>query len=380
MDSPACGNVIKIINQKNMEKEIKPIKSGVIIEPLIETDWSLGSSGLAVDILEDGDWTQFLPSNEKQRRFFESMSCTNFSSTTAVEIIFTYLIKKDLLSKEDLDWLSEKGYFDENGNINFSDRYDAIGSGTNPNSGNTLKAPADFKHKYGLIPEKMLSWTDDEDAYFDKKAVTPAMLNLGQEFIKRFPINYEFAYESQIKSAYKKAPLAGACFAWPDPENGVYPANNYGINHAICRIKPTTNQKIMDSYEPFVKTLADDYKFMNYSIVYIVGYKKKPIEENPENTNEINPNNSMIKTIKFDTTPEVYLQSNTNPKILYWIGNENTFNIFKEAGWIGNWEQIEILNPALKPTYDIRAGMVVVTYVLNALIKALNFLGLGIKK
>jgi len=248
----------------------KPIRSGIILAPIVETDYMFGKLGDTEIRVSDGNWTQFLPANEKQRQGFESMCCTNFSSTSAVEILFTRLIELKLMSVGNLKWLNDNGYIDVGGHINFSDRFDALVSGTSPDYGNTLKAPADAKHKYGLIPESVLPWTDSEVDYFNKTKITPQMYVLGQEFLKRFTINYEMVYASDYATALRISPLAGACFAWNGINNGVYYRVENPTNHAIAIIDPPTIWQIFDSYDPFIKKLADNYNLMGYAVRYII--------------------------------------------------------------------------------------------------------------
>ncbi|MEO5366648.1 MAG: hypothetical protein H7831_09900 [Magnetococcus sp. WYHC-3] len=210
----------------------------------------------------------------------------------------TRLIEKGLISVGNLAWLNENGYIDDSGHINFSDRFDAIMSNTNPNYGNTLKAPADAKHKYGLIPEKMLPWTDNQTNYFNRSLITQEMYNMGLEFLKRFKINYEMVYPSQYKDALKVSPLASACYAWNGTNNGVYFRVENTINHAICVIDPPDIWHIMDSYEPFIKGLANNYSFSGHAIRYVITevpdanpstVKKNMyiLKRDPQNVNEV---------------------------------------------------------------------------------------------
>lgn len=251
--------------------EYKPIRSGVILEKIVPTDYIFGVSAIDNEIkCDSGDWTQFLPKNEKQRQGFESMCCTNFSSTSAIEILMTRLIELKLISVGNLKWLSDNGYLDDTGHINFSDRFDALISGTKLNEGNTLKAPADAKHKYGLIPEKLLPWTDNQVDYFNKSKITPTMYSLGKEFLTRFSINYEMVYRKDFVEALKVSPLATAVYAWDGNNNGVYYKVNNNINHAVPIIKKPDTWNIFDSYDPFIKKLANDFIFFDYGIRYII--------------------------------------------------------------------------------------------------------------
>ena len=314
--------------------ENKPFKSGIILEKIVPTDYIFGVSTLDTTIkVENGDWTPFLPANEKQRQGFESMCCTNFSSTSAVEILMTRLIETKLISVGNLKWLNDKGYLDDSGHINFSDRFDALVSGTKLNEGNTLKAPADAKHKYGLIPEKMLSWTDDEVAYFDKAKITPEMYSLGKEFLTRFPINYEMVYRKDFVSAMKVSPLAGACHAWGTTSMEVYVKTTAPINHAIAIIDPPTIWKIFDSYDPFLKNLADNYIFLDYALRYIVrentdvpdsSQKKNMyiLRRNPDDNEEIFAFTEDWKFKRHVVNKETLI-AGARPKDQYWVWDES---------------------------------------------------------
>jgi len=282
--------------------------------------------------IPDGDWTMFLPKNEKQRQGFESMCCTNFSSTSAVEILMTRLIELKLMSAGNLKWLNDNGYIDDGGHVNFSDRYDAIMSGTDPSNGNTLKAPADCKHKYGLIPESILPWTDNEADYFNKLKVTTQMLALGQEFLKRFAINYEMVYDKDYAEALKISPLAGALFAWDGISDGVYYRVTNPINHAIAIIEPPAIWQVFDSYDPFIKKLADNYAFMGYAIRYIItenvsvpeSVKKNMyiLKRDPNNIDEIYAFNETMTTKRHIVNKET-LELGALPKDQYWTWSED---------------------------------------------------------
>jgi hypothetical protein len=327
----------------------KPFKSGVIIEDIKPEDWLFGAKAIDMEVkVEDGNWNKYLPKNEKQRNGFESMCCTNFSSTTAVEILFTRLIEEGKLSASNLQWLKDKGYFDDTGHINFSDRFDAIVSGTRPEVGNSLKAPAEAKRKMGLIPESMLPWVDDKNIYFNKNKITQEMYALGAEFLTRFAINYEMVYETDIVNALKVSPVAGACFAWNGTDNkGVFVRVDNSINHAICRIKPPKGQQLMDSYDPFIKTMADNYNFLNYGIRYIV-------REIPQFEEPIINNKDMLKTIRFKTSPKIYLVSNVNSKEILHIEDEASWGILKKMGFIKSINEAdEVIEDGFFPQYTV---------------------------
>jgi len=315
--------------------ENKPIRSGVILEPIVEKDYIFGVSAIDNEIkVPDGNWIPFLPKNEKQRQGFESMCCTNFASCTDVEILMTRLIELKLMSVGNLSWLNDNGYIDDTGHINFSDRFDALISNTKPDSGNSLKVVAEAKRKLGLIPEKMLPWTDNETEYFDKSKITPQMSALGLEFIKRFPLNYELVYRVDFNEALKVSPLSAAVYAWNGQNNGIYFRVPNQINHAIAIVEDKPIWKIMDSYDPFLKSLSDDYNYYDYAIRYIVreitGLPNTSVKKNmyillrdPSDPDEVYAFNET-KTAKRHIVNKETLIEGAKPIDQQWVWTETT--------------------------------------------------------
>lgn len=317
-----------------MEKEIK---SGLIIEPILGQDWTFGSSkvGQAQPIrVTDGNWVPYLPSNEKQRRGYETMCCTNFSSTSAIEILFTWMIKNGKISVGNLSWLNDNGYIDDNGFVNFSDRFDALISKTSPQYGNSLKAPAEAKKDFGLIPERMMPWVGDINEYFDKSKITPEMYAMGKDFKNRFPINYEFVYEKDFEEGLKTSPLAGGVYAWNGTINGVYKRVDNQINHAIAIIDPPHIWKIFDSYDPFIKKLANDFNFLYYAIRYIIrentdvpdaSIKKNMylLRRDPKNPNEVYAFNESLSVKRHVVNEDTLIEGAKNQD-QYWVWDAET--------------------------------------------------------
>jgi len=334
----------------------KPIKSGFIPEPVVGEDYLFGVSAIDNFIkVESGDWTPYLPKSEKQRQGFESMCCTNFSSTSAIEMLLTRLIDEKLLSVGNLKWLQDNGYIDDSGHINFSDRFDALVSGTKPSEGNSLKGVADAKHKYGLIPEKLLPWVDNETTYFDKSKITPQMYSIGLEFLKRFPINYEVVYRQDFQEALKVSPLAAAVFAWNGQNNGVYFKVPNTINHAISIIKPIpTTWSIFDSYPEFVKLLSSDFNYYSYAIRYIVreitGLPNNSVKKNmyilkrdPKSPDEVYAFNEDMN-VKRHIANRSTLKEGARSFDQYWVWDETTpIVVASQAEFDGAMEMAEIL-------------------------------------
>ena len=243
-----------------------------------EMDYMFGSTGLGLAVRrENGDWRDILPTGERQRKGVETMSCVAQSNCKVSQIEFTEFMHTPGLADDDFKWLEENGYFDDNGNINFSDRYLARLSGTT-SRGNSLKRVADVSRKFGYVPEAL--WPHEEGMSWGQyyESVPATVFNLGREFAKRFPMKYEKVQRNEFSEAIKRNPLQIALHAWPEPINGIYMKTPYSINHASSLVAPQWYD--FDSYidrvdNDFVKHLSPDYIFMSYGYRFIFTLKAK---------------------------------------------------------------------------------------------------------
>src|SRR6185503_14551846 len=83
---------------------------------------------------QSGNWTAWLPPGEWQKQLVDTMACVTFSLLNCIETQEYFLTGKQ---------------------INYSDRWIAMMSGTTP-QGNYLGTVADTVRKYGLVKEE--SW------------------------------------------------------------------------------------------------------------------------------------------------------------------------------------------------------------------------------
>lgn len=300
---------------------------GLIIEPLSPEDWSFGSSGLGMEVrVSDGNWTPFLPTAEKQRRgATETMACVSFSALNDIEVEFKYVIDTKKIAVEDLLWLQDKGYMDENGLPDFNDAFIATLSGTTTN-GNSPKRVAEAIHKYGLVPERLRPYRDGMtwNHFYSKTWITQA-LDLGQEFLKRFPINYEFVSGGmkEYNEARKRNPVQVFVHAYNGVSNGIYLRTTAGINHAVLNHNKDT---VLDTYEPFIKSMASNFIYMSYGVRYIVQFRE--VEA------------TIMRLLRKKNTQEVFLEIGGER---YWIKDAEDFNLLKRTQPIEKieWENVE---------------------------------------
>jgi len=230
-----------------------------------ETDYILGASPIVKKEINT-NWKDWKPEHEIQaKRYFDTVSCVSYSATDVIEYLFTWALHNNQISADNVKWLKDNGYF-KNGLINFSDRFVAI-------LGETTKAGAyqykvgDAIRKYGLIPQDMLPTTDDIisfDEYIGAE-ITEEMLDLGKEFIKRCPINYEWVFNID---ALKYAPIQ-VCVSYADGEGILCPTSK--VNHAIVAINATDDYiEVDDSYQRQFKKYCHKavYSMMLYTVKF----------------------------------------------------------------------------------------------------------------
>jgi len=242
------------------------------------TDYILGSSPIVKSILiEDGDWKKWSPEHELQFNFiklYDSLMCVTYSATDCIEYQFIFALNNGLISQENAKWLKDNGYF-KNGLINFSERF--IGAlGETSSQGAYQYKIGDAIRKFGLIPQDDLPLADTFEENIDKRFISQANYDKGAEFIKRFPISYEWVGSiSEIKEALKYGPVQ-VCVKYAD-----YPdANTTTVldpegspNHAVTGVCYNLDYlEIDDSYHRQYKRYAHNKIFS--PMLYTVNFKK----------------------------------------------------------------------------------------------------------
>lgn len=226
-------------------------QTGLLYVSPSPTDFIAGTDNSAnyEVVLESGDWSKVAITDEEQAVpfVFDTMSCVTFSAHNSLELQ-AKIIK---LPDTHITFLKDNGYFDVNGNLNLSDKFTAIMSGTTK-AGNNFFSVADSIRKNGVIPESMLPFGGEKtwEDWHNKKQITQKMKDLGKEFTKYFDVSYEWVFFDMDKKfadadvdacevALKQAPVQ---IGVPLP-----------ATHAIVmtKIKDGSYYRIYDSYEPF---------------------------------------------------------------------------------------------------------------------------------
>lgn len=305
-----------------MEDLKKGINTGVRVEPLKMGAYIAGQESGVVykENNPSADYTSYLPNDEFQSSLLiDTLACVTFSGNNNAEIMFNMMVTKGKISKENLEWLKSRGYFDENGKVNFSDRFSAKVNGTS-RSGNTMDNYWLGVRDYGLIPEKMWAWDHNSPFTWEEyyKTPTPECYAMGEEFKKRFQVVWEVVlwYNDKINPNQrdilafhlKQSPLHIATIVganWNRKDGQPVMSNQCGWGHAttLYKINPDGTYCDFDHYDPCRKLLSSDYCI---NIVYKGVFSEKVQTPVSEPKDALSHNFATILKYK-QTSPEVKL-------------------------------------------------------------------------
>jgi len=215
--------------------------------------------------VEGGNWRPYKPTPEFQTGSgLDRYNCVSQSGQNAIKMLLNEQISNNKISLTLYDWLKKNGYVDRYESVQFSVRFNTILNGTIPGRGNWLYKVGDDFRKSGLIPEAML--LDDNTIsvaeYFDKKVITQEMLDMGQEFLKRIQINYEWINDRSVEKLQyhlKQSPIQIVI--------------NKGT-HAVAEILQEADiYKYWDSYTPNEKQYPNSSPPTSF-LKYIISNKK----------------------------------------------------------------------------------------------------------
>lgn len=210
-----------------------------------EDKYIFGASPVQKEILvENGDWTPYWPSPEWQLGRIETWSCTFFGLLNCVEA----LAKR----KWNIVW-------------NKSERFNAGMVKVAQGKGYTLSGALDSARKHhGLVEE--IDYPNNIETINWAEWIQTAPKEVQEEGLKwlnQFTLQFEEMPTglAGIKTGLKYSPIYGAGSSWYRRSNGEYYSGGTP-NHCFAIKRVNGNNLIAgDSYDPFEKRLASDYKF-----------------------------------------------------------------------------------------------------------------------
>jgi len=244
----------------------------------VPEDYRLGAVAKKVKYPNGHGLIFYLPVGELQNRGQEKFTCTNHSTNNDLEVEFKWLIKNEPDSPVIKFIKDEGGLID--GEVNISERFDAWASGTGVyGGGNNFKRVCDSKRHNGFLFEHEWPYVDDNDEFIKTPSVE--LIQRARNRAKVLDIQYEFVSPESFVNSLQYGSSVTCGFAWPNPNDGIYPRSGNPINHAFLGFEYEQNRtkEIFDSYldrqvaGDFIKDLAWNYN-LGWGVQLTVGMKQ----------------------------------------------------------------------------------------------------------
>lgn len=290
---------------------------GLIIEEPKDTDYILGDKKIPTTILQkDGQWGDFLPAFEAQKKKIETMACVSFSALNCLETLHNRLF---------------------NEKINKSDRFLARMSHTGRN-GNSMRNVAESVRKDGIVKESLWSYENITSWSQYYKTIPNSIIRKGKDWLKEYSVRYDWIYDSGLSIAQKQnrlmealqySPIQVSVYAYGRQKGGIFIEENRRHNHAIIiyGYKKGYYWKLFDSYKNEFKKFAWNYNF-HYSLRF--------------NLTKLNKK-TMLELYKDFKTTTVYIKGEKGDGLFHPILSEKfVFDLF------GDWDGL-IVNHLNKP-------------------------------
>ena len=218
---------------------MEPQKHGFINSPVEPKDFIFGGKTKLKGevIVPDGNWEKYLFDGieSHQAPEYETNACVSHSSANALE-----LLKRRMHDKTP----------------DFSDRFIAKGSGTNPAQGNTFKAVADFIRKSWAVYEHEwpIKGIPNVDEYYSE--IPEPLFSIAKARKRDF--GYERIINPSFDSMHEAAKRGVVVFSiayMPKGDGTYYRPDGWQDGHAITFLRLLDNGliRILDSYPPFIK-------------------------------------------------------------------------------------------------------------------------------
>lgn len=246
------------------------IAKNFIYPQIKEQDYKFGSGQLAGEVLRpDGDWRDYLPPTEDQRRNgIESSSCYIQATQHALATL-----QEEQFNIKD---------------SNYSERFNFILSGGTEQGGDPLKGAQSIRDD-GVIPDALLPFSDlitswQEFASF-KDGEETYCKKIGEEFRQNWDFGYDIVFWRELKvetkykllkEALKYSPIPMSVYGWVEENGFVVKTDELVDNHlTLCVYIDDANRPyFFDTYEPFIKI---GQPFYNSDFAMRLSVKKKII-------------------------------------------------------------------------------------------------------
>lgn len=249
---------------------------GFIPDEIKPEDYVFGSHQAPTDVLqEDGQWDEFLPEDEIQKRNgLETMNCTVYGTLNCIEI----LMHRVFGTRE-----------------NYSERYVGVIAETTRGGNSPHKVVEVIRKESGVIEDELLPFSDDVnewEEYYSPKPMTPQYLAEGRKWLNQYELKHDWVFtngrsieekRAALMLALKTSPIGVSVFAWSKEsrDSDIYiKPSGFRDNHwvTLYGYEEGKHWKVFDHYDDTHKKLSWDYNFgfaKRYSIVELPDDRKE---------------------------------------------------------------------------------------------------------
>lgn len=257
---------------------------GNIALPRDSRDFVKGASSPIPYVVRNpsGDWTDFFFPDAWIEQLYEGKydtdSCWLFHAFDQWEEQLEWLKGNGQFSQAALDLFGQLGLFDADGHWDLSRDYLAVLGGLRNNGGSQITA-SQLLASYGAIGASRLSYAGQDGTYqeflgnfFDPSRVTAEMIQQGRQFLQYVNVAYEWIGDGNstpplqdMRASLLQSPLGigipipSNVRAWNVPD--VKYDGSRVVQHAVTllAVNPDGSYKVLDQYNPAIKTLSADY-------------------------------------------------------------------------------------------------------------------------
>lgn len=239
-------------------------KTGEVIEdgflyPEVDEkkDYVLGASRSApFEVINDlGSWLNCLPLGEAQKRGgFDSNSCVSFGNNSILQILKRFKGER----------------------VNYSERFTAI-TGGQKRYGADPHTILESMRKNGVVPEELLPFTDEITSWGEYTDLPDGLEDIAERWLQTHEIKHEYVYlpnpnippstrQNLLLDALQRSPVGVSVYAWVKDGDFYVKPDNVRDTHWCVLVDAKPNDHVphwvvFDSYKPFVKKLAWDFRF-----------------------------------------------------------------------------------------------------------------------
>lgn len=253
----------------------------IILESPKTLDWIAGGETGVQSSRKVPSWLTFLsPAESQKTKNVDTSECVIFSASHSIASQVNYDIIKGNYSMEAIDFFHAAGFM-QGGSFNVSEIFNAKCAGTTQQGTYMSAMGASYRHD-GLLPQvdlpmpENMTWED-----YDAIVITEAMRTKAKQALQYILPSYQWITGPVTPEHVALAPVqiaVGICPGWfTDKLVKACPAP---MVHCVELYDLAEGKSIQDTYEPYLKTLASDYKI--YAAMQYIATPRMPEHSVPK--------------------------------------------------------------------------------------------------